>query len=159
MSEPLTVYLHDHLAGSNFAVELLKDWQGSQADEPLGMLAAQLGREIEADQTELRRIIDCLGGEPSPMKETFGWLAEKAARFKLRHKEKSALGVFEGLEILALGILGKLSLWDALAELAPAEPRLQPFDFNRLAARAKDQHARVESHRRGMTKALFATHP
>lgn len=156
MSESLTIYLQDHLVGSNFAVELLKGWRSSHENEPPGILAVELGREIEADQAELRQIIERIGGASTTMKESVGWLAEKVARFKLRHEEKSALGVFEGLEILALGILGKLSLWEALAELAPSDPRLCAHDFNRLAARAREQHARVEAHRRGMIKELFS---
>lgn len=159
MNDPLTIYLHDHLAGSNFAVELLDGWRTTYRDEPLGRLAADLHREIEEDRVTLRGIIDRIGGETHPFKETVGWIAQKAAGFKLRREENLALGVFEGLEMLALGILGKRSLWAALALLAPTDRRLRDLDFTRLAERATRHHARVEAHRLGMTLAVFGPVP
>ncbi|WP_414661201.1 hypothetical protein [Horticoccus sp. 23ND18S-11] len=157
MNDPLTIYLHDHLTGSNFAVELLDGWRTTYRDEPLGRLAADLHREIEEDRVTLRGIIDRIGGETHPFKETVGWIAEKAAGFKLRREENLALGVFEGLEMLALGILGKRSLWAALDLLASTDRRLQGLDFPRLAERATGHHARVEAQRLGMIIAVFGS--
>ena len=57
------------------------------------------------------------------------------------------LGTFEALETLALGILGKLALWRALAVVAATDARLRGIDFDSLAARAQAQHARVEERR------------
>jgi hypothetical protein len=36
MSDPLATYLHDHLAGSNFAIELLDSLRDQYSGEPLG---------------------------------------------------------------------------------------------------------------------------
>jgi hypothetical protein len=55
--------------------------------------------------------------------------------------------VGEALETLALGILGKLALWRALAVVAATDARLRGLDFDSLAARAQAQHARVEERR------------
>ena len=40
MSDSLAIYLHDHLAGSNFAVELLEFLREHHAGQPLGILLA-----------------------------------------------------------------------------------------------------------------------
>jgi hypothetical protein len=66
---------------------------------------------------------------------------------KLRRRAAGGLGTFEALEALALGILGKLALWRALAVSAAADARLRGVDFDHLAARAQAQHARVEERR------------
>jgi hypothetical protein len=46
-----------------------------------------------------------------------------------------------------LGIQGKLALWRALAVAAPADVRLQALDYEQLASRAEEQHAKVEKRR------------
>ncbi len=156
MSNPLATYLHDHLAGSNFAVSLVETWRDAPGDDSLNVFAAELLREIEADRADLRSIIERVGGEGHSFKETLGWIAEKVSRFKLGHSSGADLALFEGLEMLALGILGKASLWDALAVVAASDSRLQGIDFAQLLERAKDQHARVEARRMRLVPAVFA---
>lgn len=157
MNESLPIYLHDHLAGSNFAVSLLETWTEARDEDSLRLFAAELLREIEADRAELRQMIDRLGGEQPKFKEALGWIAEKVSRFKLGHSSGADLALFEGLEMLALGILGKVSLWDALAVVAKSDPRLKGIDFARLRERAKDQHARVEARRLDLARAVFTS--
>jgi hypothetical protein len=147
ISEPLTTYLHDHLAGSNFAVEVLKDWCDQHAGEELADFAASLLREVEADRQVLQSVIDRAGGETSVLKEATAWAAEKVGRFKLRRSVAGEVGTFETLEALALGILGKMKLWRALAAIAATDTRLAGVDFDSLADRAEAQHAQVEQRR------------
>jgi hypothetical protein len=155
MTDPLSIYLHDHLGAAQSAVELLDYWQEKHRGEPLGIFAAELRTEVEADVAELRQIIARVGASPHSMKEAAGWLAEKASRFKLRHEHSEALGVFEGLEMLALGVLGKRALWEALEVVAVSDPRLQETDLEKLAVRAKQQHARIEARRINHAAAVF----
>jgi hypothetical protein len=58
MSDPLATYLHDHLAGSNFAIELLDSLRDQYSGEPLGRFAAALLIEIKEDQRTLRTMAD-----------------------------------------------------------------------------------------------------
>jgi hypothetical protein len=51
------------------------------------------------------------------------------------------------LEFLELGVIGKRSLWRALAAVASAEPRLQGIDFDHLASRAHTQYTWIEDRR------------
>ena len=87
------------------------------------------------------------GGGPHGLKAASAGIAEKVSRLKLRRGGSDGLGTFETLEFLALGVLGKLALWEALALIALNDSRLSGVDFVHLVQRAKAQHARVEERR------------
>jgi hypothetical protein len=144
MNDPLAIYLHDHLAGSTVAVDLLQAMRRKHADEALGQFAATMLLEIQADRTILKNLADRIGAGSSQLKELSAWLSEKVSRFKL-DRGPQGLGTFEALEFLALGVLGKLSLWRALA--VSTDGRLQGTDFDHLAARAQSQYAQIEDRR------------
>jgi hypothetical protein len=147
MSDPLATYLHDHLAGAVVAINLLEALHDQHGGEPLGQFAAELLVEVEADRAVLQRLAERVGAGPSGLKEATAWLGEKVSRLKLRRRAAGGLGTFEALEALALGILGKLALWRALAVMSAVDARLHGVDFDHLAARAQAQHARVEERR------------
>jgi hypothetical protein len=69
MSDPLTTYLQDHLAGSIHAIELLKAMRERHAGEPLGEFATDLLTEIESDRDVLARLTESLGGSVGGPKE------------------------------------------------------------------------------------------
>ncbi len=147
MSDALATYLHDHLAGSNFAVELLKHLHDQHAGEPLGEFAAALLAEVEQDREVLRRIMERVGAEGSTLKDATAWVGEKVSRLKLGRSSSGEAGTFHAVETLALGILGKLALWRALSVIKAADVRMQDVDLDALAARAQAQHASVEEQR------------
>jgi hypothetical protein len=155
MSDHLATYLHDHLAGSNFGVELVENLQEQHRNEPLGQFASDLKIEIESDRKSLQEITDQVDSGAPHLKEAVAWLGEKISRFKLRHATPVEFGTFEALEILALGIQGKLQLWQALAVIAPDDQRLRGADFEALIARAQVQHAAVEERRLQAARAAF----
>src|ERR1700689_2872154 len=107
MSDSLATYLHDHLAGSNFAVELLESLRDRYRDKELGSFAQALLRDIKQDQQVLLNIIEQVGASHLDLKQVTGWLAEKASRLKLSHDDSGGLGTFEALETLQVGIFGK----------------------------------------------------
>lgn len=144
--QPLATYLHDHLAGAVAGTHLLEHLRDEHLGEALGQFAAELLAEIEEDRAILQQIAEHVGAGSSPLKEATAWVGEKLSRLKLGGA-KASLGTFETLETLGLGILGKLALWRALAVVAADDPRLRGFDLQRLAERARQQHARVEEHR------------
>jgi hypothetical protein len=155
MQDPIAVYLHDHLAGAEFAVQLLRQLAEQHSGE-LAQFAVQLETEILEDRAVLRELAERVGASENALKEAMSWLAEKGSRFKLSREARGALGTFEALETLALGILGKLSLWHALAEVAKHDGRLLGPDYARLAHRAREQHTRVETRRLDAARATFA---
>jgi hypothetical protein len=152
MSDSLATYLHDHLAGSNFAVELLEFLRDQHTGEHLGTAAAALLAEVEEDRTVLQGIAGRVGNGVPILKEASAWVGEKFGELKLR---RGAFGTFEALELLALGILGKVALWRALAIIADTDTRLHGVDFNQLAARAERQHSRAEELRLEAARAAF----
>lgn len=156
MSDPLATYLHDHLAGSVAAVNLLEALAERHRGEELGRFAERLLGEIEADRAVLRTLAERIGGARSnPVKEATAWVSEKVSRLKLGRTVAGDLGTFEALEALALGILGKLSLWRALAVVAHADERLAGPDYEDLAVRAIAQHEAVDERRLGLARAAL----
>jgi hypothetical protein len=154
MSDSLATYLHDHLAGSNFAIELLEFLRDQHAGEPLGDSAAVLLAEVEQDRKTLQGIIGRIGSGAPILKEAAAWLGEKLSELKLGRGD---FGTFEALEALALGILGKLALWQALEVVAQADARLRGVDFNQLSASAEGQHSQAEKLRLQSARAAFAS--
>jgi hypothetical protein len=140
MANPLGTYLEDHLAGAAFAVSLLEDLRDN-GDETVRSWAGALLPEIEADRRTLQQLADAVGDGGSVVKESTAWLAHKASRVKLSPND--ALGLFEALEMLSLGILGKRALWQAL-RVIPSRFTTPKLDLDALEARAISQYDSTE---------------
>lgn len=138
----LSIYLNDHLAGATAGVgraRAARDAnEGTEFFEPL----ATVCREIEADRSSLESIMDDLGIGRSLIKTTLGDLGEKAGRLKPNGQIRgySPLGRVIDLEVLLLGITGKLRLWTLLDDLLDGETS---SDLPALSRRAEDQRTRV----------------
>jgi hypothetical protein len=156
MSDPLATYLHDHMAGSNFAVELLQAMKDGHIENPGPTFVDPLLADIEQDRTSLQQLVDRVPSSGGIVKEAAAWIGEKAARLKFTVGGKNELGEFQALEVLAMGILGKRSLWLALQVAAQLDARLQGADYDLLIARAHAQHAVVEQHRLALASTAFA---
>ena len=89
------------------------------------------------------------------LKDVAGWVTEKLSRIKLQQGRAWGLGTFEALEALALGIMGKRSLWAALREIVGTIPWLGEYDFDTLIERADDQFSRIESLRLDIARSIF----
>ena len=147
MSDSLSIYLEDHLAGALQAIELLETLAHGQEDTNLGNFLAGLLEEVKADRETLRQIARRLGSDSSNLKDATAWLTEKVTRAKLLHATRKELATFEALEVLVLGIEGKLALWRALSLVAPADDRLGDIDFGSLQQRAQTQRDQTEEQR------------
>ena len=156
MKDPLATYLHDHLAGAAFAVELLEALRDQHSAEPLGQFASDLLIEVEKDRTTLRDLTKLFDTDSNILKEAASWLSEKASRLKLRRHAEGTLGTFETLEALALGILGKEALWTTLANISAQDLRLQGLDYPGLIVRARTQHVQAETRRICLSNTAFA---
>ncbi len=55
--DALSVYLHDHLAGSSFAVELLEKLASEFAGTPSGDIARELLEQVQIDRSTLEQLI------------------------------------------------------------------------------------------------------
>src|SRR5205807_6250850 len=79
-------------------------------------------------------------------KIALAWSAEKLGRLKLNGAllSYSPLSRLEELDGLALGVQGKLLLWQALAQTHEADERLAEVDLPGLRDRAKSQQRTIE---------------
>jgi len=141
----LATYLNDHLAGSLTAIEILDHLIEEAKD--IGPFLASLKTDIEADRQDLVNLMALLDIPQSRIRKVSGWLAEQLVEAKLEVDDQSggSLRRLERLEALALGIDGKLALWQTLEAASSVDPRLQRLDYGRLSQRAREQRANVES--------------
>jgi hypothetical protein len=156
MSEALVTYLNDHLGGAQIAVQLLEAMRDQHDDQDFRQFASVLLPEIEADDLTLRHIAEKVGSGPSAVKQVGGWILEKAARLKLGHTGSRDFELFESVELLTLGILGKLSLWKALQAASTSDSRLREYDFETLIRRAQDQYEQAERRRLNLAQLVLS---
>jgi predicted negative regulator of RcsB-dependent stress response len=147
MDDPLAVYLHDHLAGSSFAVELLEKLASEFAGTSSGEVALELLEQVQVDRKTLEQVIAQVGKANPRLDDALGWMAERISRIKLKHDDPSGIGTFEAFETIGLGILGKRALWQAMQIRQNADTRLAGLDYSALIARAEQQFQKANQHR------------
>jgi hypothetical protein len=146
----LGTYLNDHLGGATAGRELARRSAASNRGSELGGFLAQLAREIDEDRDALLMLMGELQIGTDRIKVLGGWAAEKLGRLKLNGRllGYSPLSRLLELEGLALGVRGKLALWQALEVLQEREPALASIDLAALGQRAERQLDELERHRR-----------
>ena len=157
MPEPLAIYLKDHLAGARVALNQLEAMCNEHEDERYREFAKRLLPDIQSDDNTLRSIVEAIDEEPSGIRNAGGWLLEKMARLKLGHTKTEGFELFESLEMLSVGIIGKRSLWKALQIVSKEDSRLLKFDFDTLLHRADDQFQSVEEERLRLVPRVFVS--
>jgi hypothetical protein len=143
------VYLNDHLAGAMLGSDLAEQIRDQNENTPLGELMRSLAPQIEEDRQTLIGLMQRMDSSKNPVKQAGAWVTEKASRAKFGGltSGEPQLGTFMAVESLALGVLGKLSLWRALAQVAEQHPALASVDLNELIKRAQTQYDRLEHER------------
>ncbi|PZS00402.1 MAG: hypothetical protein DLM67_01400 [Candidatus Nephthysia bennettiae] len=108
-----------------------------------------LRSEIEEDQETLAGLLRQLGVEQSSVKLAAGSMLEKLTRvvFDTGVEGSTALNRLLELEMLSIGIDGKLALWRTLKEIGSNGPPLPHLDVDRLIQRAQKQLESLEQHR------------
>lgn len=157
-TERLGTYLNGHVAGANAGVATAQRLAGRIRTEPTAATVTQLVADITSDREQLQAIIDRLGVSGHPVKKAVGRLAGEVPRVAVAELLTGSehLTVLLESETLAVGIDGKLALWEALMTVVPAHPRLGEFDLAGLAARAREQRGRVEEIRLDAVRRSFA---
>jgi hypothetical protein len=137
----LPIYLNDHLAAAVAAVQLARRAASQNEGSEYGDALARLAEEINEDRHALQDLMKRLGFRGDPVKLVSSVVAERLGRFKLNGElvRYSPLSRLEELEILLLGVEGKLGLWRALRSNVDVE-----VDFDELIQRATNQRRRLE---------------
>jgi hypothetical protein len=145
----LGIYLNDHLAGSRLALELVRRAAANNRSTTLGRALVQLAKEIDEDRLALEDVMRRLDVGKDRVKLVLSWSAEKLGRLKLNGEllGYSPLSRLEELEMLKLGVEGKLALWRVLRHRLVDDPRLRGVDLDALVQRASSQLRRLERHR------------
>jgi hypothetical protein len=141
--EHLAIYLNDHLAGANLALEILDHLAAETPD--LASSITTLKTEIDEDREQLKSLMTSLSIPESRVRKAGSWLAEQVAEVKLEvdDDENGPLRRLERLEALAVGIEGKIALWQAL-DTVPTKGAFGKIDYERLCRRGEEQRSRVE---------------
>lgn len=147
MDDPLAIYLHDHLAGSSFAVELLEKLASEFAGTPSGEVARELLEQVRIDRATLEQLIVKVGKANPDFYDALGWVAERVSRIKLRHDDPTGIGAFEAFETISLGILGKRALWEGLQAHQNVDNRVSGLDYPALIGRADQQFQKANQYR------------
>jgi len=155
MNDSIKTYLHDHLAGSHFAIHLLESVHDQHRDEELGAFIRILLAEIREDQAVLQGIIDEVGTPVLDVARVAGWVAEKVSQFKLNRTAHGDIGTFEAMETLTLGIKGKVALWKTLTAVSEFDLRVPKRNYLELIERGEDQFRRAETRRLALAESAF----
>ena len=147
MDDPLAVYLHDHLAGSSFAVELLEKLVSEYGGTPSGNIARELLEQVHIDRGTLQELIAKVGKASPDLYDALGWIAERVSRIKLKHDDPTGIGAFEAFETISLGILGKRALWESLQARQKVDTRIAGIDYASLISRAEQQFETANQYR------------
>ena len=145
----LATYLNDHLAGAMVGVELARRAAANNRSTTLGRALVQLAQDIEEDREALEDVMRRLDVGRDRLKVMASWSAEKLGRLKLNGEllSYSPLSRLEELELLKLGVEGKLALWRVLRHRLADDPRLRGVDLDGLIQRGTSQLRRLERHR------------
>ena len=145
------VYLNDHLAGAMLGSNLAEQIRSHNRGTPLGELMGSLAPQIEEDRQTLIGLMQRIDTSRNPAKQVGAWITEKASRVKFwgLTSGEPELGTFMAVESLALGVLGKLSLWKALAQVADQYPAIAAVNLDDLIDRAQNQYDLLERERLG----------
>jgi hypothetical protein len=152
----LAIYLNDHLAGAAVGVGIASRVRKSNEEDPeLAQPMAGIHAEIEADRSTLEGLMESLGIRRGRVKPALASVAEKLGRLKPNGQLTgySPLSRVIELELLLVGVNGKLQLWRALEHALGTG--LDGFDFGELAERAARQRGTLDDlHRIAAKRAL-----
>ncbi len=106
----------------------------------------ELKSDVAEDRRLLERLLATAGLQPSGLLKAAGKATARVGFLKLMWEgfDPGELGLFEALEILALGVQGKRLLWGTLREVAAGFPEWSDIDFADLEREAIRQRDGVE---------------
>jgi hypothetical protein len=130
-------------------VELARRAARSNRGSACGSFLEQLASELHQDRESLLEIMRGFGVGVDRLKVLGGWGSEKLGRLKLNGRllGYSPLSRVVELEVLSLGVQGKLALWRLLEKLEEERPPPSDVDFAALIARAQSQAGELERYR------------
>ena len=158
MSDRLGTYLNDHLAGAAAALDLVAKAAAKNRDRAEGAFFDELRAAIDEDRATLEDVMGRVGVERAGVKQAAGRVAERISRLRLHERVTGDpdLSRLMELEAIAVGVTGKLALWQSLQTVAQAYPPLTDVNFQALIGRARQQLAGIEERHRAAAQEALA---
>lgn len=142
----LATYLNEHLLASEGGLRAFnaaaRTWEGTAHEAPL----LALKDEIVRDRRDLARLIQRLGFRPAAWKRLLTGLFRTVGEFNPVNVFRRRRGSMAQLELDTLTgmVRAKLSMWDALLELAGEDARFDLRLLEGLKLRAEQQIAELQ---------------
>jgi hypothetical protein len=133
----LAIYLSDHLAGATAGSQRMRRLAEHERRAADGATLAAIATEIDEDRQTLITILEAANVSPRWYKAAAAWLAEQAGLLKTNGRllRRSPLTSVVELELMRMGVTGKLALWESLMHTQLRDR----FDFDSLIERANKQ--------------------
>ena len=153
----LATYIHDHLAGSTGALELMGTLDKLLGDRPVGKFIRSLRAEISWEREQLEALAAQFPIKSTLVRRAAAWIGEKGLELKLAMDSSSEddFRLFESLEALSVGIAGKRLLWRSLQRAVAGIPELAGKDFGRLVNMSVRQRRALEPFRLEAARQAF----
>lgn len=157
MDNELSRYLNDHLAGSSGALLLIQEIADKHDDPCAKAFFTDLKERVLEDRRLLEDILQRIDQAPSGFLKVAGGIAARVGGIKLMWEkvEPGRLGMFEALEMLALGVQGKRLLWIVMDLISQGYPEWESIDFRALELQAIEQRDGVEEWRQDAALRTF----
>src|SRR5919202_5448659 len=117
LSDPMRIYLNDHLSGAYLGADLARrSYRANRTNNEFGPVLERIAQVIDDDRKTLETMMERLEIPRSVVKTRMGWAAEKVGRLKLNGQITgySSLSRLVELDGLNGGIHAKLALWRGL---------------------------------------------
>lgn len=141
--DKLVTYLGDHIASARRAVQLAEYLKVHGTDGDIRSVAASFSADFEADRQLLEDLALMLRGDAMAPKRPARW----RRRIRVMRRKVGPVPLLHALESIAVGLVGRIALWDVFIAMTARDSSLPRLDYRGLRNRAREQHVEVESHR------------
>lgn len=148
-TDTLDAYLNDHRAGATGALNLIRRMAESEDVPTPAAFLEELADRVEQDLRTLEDVMERLDVSRDTARAAAGWLGENVSRLRLSPVITGSdhLSHLLELEMVSMGIQGKVMLWQSLQRAVGGDSRLLDVDFEALVERGRRQFDDVQAHR------------
>ena len=154
--QTLAAYLHDHLTGSDAALQVVDRLRQNRHDSDIGRLTDALSREFREERAAVKTLLDTVEASGWSAKRVPGQLAG-AGLGLLAGGNPGPLSLLRTLEGLAVAVQGKRCLWRTMQAAFPAHGGTQGRSFAQFEAMAVAQWEAIEGQRGRIARETFLT--
>lgn len=144
--QALADYLHDHLAGSDAALQLIVRLRQRHAGTEAGGLFASLAEDFAEERQAVRELLASLGHAAHAARRVPAVLSGGALALSA-DGDAGDISLYRAVEALAIGVQGKRLLWRTLQSLGLTHPGAEGRSLADFEAMAVRQWEAIEHYR------------